>query len=169
MLDTLDAEYSRTATLHASHLLRAILGTLTFGNIQPPGDLDRSPAAVQRAIRFMRRHFDHALTVEAIATHVGFSASHFAHLFRQHAGCPPIEFLVRLRTQTARHYLDTTDLPVAQIAGLVGYADPLYFSRVFKRVTGQSPSGYRAATPVAVVRPGRGTGNSPRVATTREP
>jgi AraC-like DNA-binding protein len=169
MLDALDAEYTRTATLHASHLLRAVLGTLTFGNVQPAGEPGRSPAVVQRAVRFMRRHLDRALTVEAIATHVGFSASHFAHLFRQHAGCPPIEFLVRLRTQTARHYLDTTDLPVAQIAGLVGYADPLYFSRVFKRVTGQSPSGYRAATPVAVVRPGRGTGNSPRVATAREP
>jgi AraC family transcriptional regulator of arabinose operon len=54
--------------------------------------------------------------------------------------------LQAVRLDAARRLLATTDLPVQAVARQVGYADPLYFSRVFRREVGKSPTGFREAT-----------------------
>ena len=53
------------------------------------------------------------------------------------------EYQQELRINQARHLLKTENLPVDEIAWIVGYNDPSYFGRVFKKATGYSPSGYR--------------------------
>ncbi|MGW9124896.1 helix-turn-helix transcriptional regulator, partial [Paenibacillus chitinolyticus] len=65
------------------------------------------------------------------------------YVFRTHAGMGPAEYLLKYRLNMAQRMLFTSDVPVQQIAQAVGIADPFYFSRVFKKQFGISPTKYR--------------------------
>ena len=54
-----------------------------------------------------------------------------------------MQYLTSVRIRRARELLETTDYTVSEIGALVGYDNPLYFSRIFKKQTGVSPAGYR--------------------------
>lgn len=79
-----------------------------------------------------------------LAGMAGLSRSHFSALFRRATGYGPLEYQTRLRMGRARELLDTTDRTVASIAHEVGYADPLYFSRQFRRIHGVTATDHRA-------------------------
>ena len=78
-----------------------------------------------------------------LAAAAGLSVPHFSALFRRLTGYAPIDYLIRQRIQRACRLLDTTTTPVAVIAAEVGYEDPYYFTRCFRRVVGCSPRAYR--------------------------
>ncbi len=69
--------------------------------------------------------------------------SHFAAQFRRATGYSVVEYQTRVRMGRARELLDTTDRTIASVAREVGYGDPLYFSRQFRRIHGTSPRTYR--------------------------
>jgi len=78
-----------------------------------------------------------------LAASAGLSVPHFSLLFRKQTGYAPIDFLIRQRIRVACRLLDTSTEGVAQIASEVGFADPYYFSRSFRRVMGIPPIEYR--------------------------
>ncbi len=82
-------------------------------------------------------------TVAECAALCAMSESRFSHLFRQTMGVSPHQYFLKLRLEQARNYLRDSDLSVAQIAQLTGFEDALYFSRLFKKYYGVSPSLYR--------------------------
>lgn len=84
-----------------------------------------------------------ARRLEELATRAGLSVPHFCLLFRRQTGYAPIDFLIRQRIRQACHLLDTTGAPVIAIATEVGFEDPYYFSRCFRRIMGCSPRAYR--------------------------
>lgn len=71
------------------------------------------------------------------------STSRFLHLFKQYTGTSPHLYKTEIRMEKARELLSSTTLSVAEIGRIVGYADPLYFSRIFKQVAGMAPKVYR--------------------------
>ena len=73
----------------------------------------------------------------------GLSIPHFSLLFKLKTGCCPVDFFNRLRIQKACQRLITTDLSVKEVAFSLGYTDPYYFSRSFKKTMGVSPLGYK--------------------------
>jgi AraC family transcriptional regulator of arabinose operon len=81
--------------------------------------------------------------LEELATAARLSVPHFSLLFRQQTGYAPIDFLLRQRIKNACRLLDTTHTGIAQIGAEVGFEDPYYFSRCFRRVMGSSPLAYR--------------------------
>ena len=83
-------------------------------------------------------------SVEDLADLSGWSASRFAHRFREALGEPPRAFVERLRLDRARQLLRATALPIQDIAGAVGYDDPFHFSNRYRAIHGCSPSGERA-------------------------
>lgn len=85
------------------------------------------------------------MTVAGLAAMARMSPSHFATQFRERVGTSPIKFQTQVRMGRARELLDTTTRSVESIAAEVGYADPFYFSRVFRLVHDVTPSAYRAA------------------------
>ena len=95
------------------------------------------------AIHFMRENVRKRLTLKEIADFIGFSASHFSALFKQKTGHSPLNYLMHLKIQEACHHLDFSDMKVNQISMLVGFDDPFYFSRIFTKTMGSSPSDYR--------------------------
>jgi AraC family transcriptional regulator of arabinose operon len=83
------------------------------------------------------------LTVRDLARQAQMSESGFSHTFKAVAGIPPRRYLIQERIARARELLETTRLSVKEIAAQLGYDDPHYFSRCFRKVTGRPPSAFR--------------------------
>jgi len=83
------------------------------------------------------------ISIERLAQLHGMSTAHFIRSFRAAYGITPAAFRLQARMNQAKYLLSDTDMPVADTARQCGFADPLYFSRVFRRHTGISPSQYR--------------------------
>jgi transcriptional regulator GlxA family with amidase domain len=106
---------------------------------------DESARKVDRSIAYMAAHLNEPLQVSTLAALVNVSPSHFFALFKQHTGCPPMDYFTRLRMRHAGELLFSTSASVKEVAAALGYDDPFYFSRVFKSVHNVSPSHYRTA------------------------
>ncbi|HJN18053.1 MAG TPA: AraC family transcriptional regulator [Armatimonadota bacterium] len=106
-----------------------------------PGD--EAGDLVSTAKRYIRANFGRPLTLQAIADHLFVSRSQLTHKFKDETGQTTMEYLTEVRIATAKQLLRTS-LSVHTIASLVGFSDPQYFSRVFRRVVGESPTASRA-------------------------
>jgi AraC family transcriptional regulator len=103
----------------------------------------REDARVRAAIALMRDRLAEPLTLADIAGEVYLSVFHLVRVFKRATGETPHRFLTRLRIEKAQDLLRDTDLPVARIAPLCGFADPGALSTAFLRHTGARPSAYR--------------------------
>ena len=83
------------------------------------------------------------LSLSAVCGVLGISPSYLSHLFTKGLGVTFTEYLARLRVDAAKILLRTTDLPVSEIAERVGYRDPNYFIRSFKKIVGMTPKSFR--------------------------
>lgn len=89
------------------------------------------------------RYSDSSLSVEQVCDHLHVSQSHFSTVFKQKTGTSFIQYLTEVRMNQAAELLKTTDEKTYMIANNVGYEDPNYFSYVFKKRFGISPTKYR--------------------------
>jgi AraC family transcriptional regulator of arabinose operon len=101
---------------------------------------------VQRAVRYLALNMSEPFRIETVAAHCGLSPSRFSHLFRESLHTTPQQFSEKLRLETAQQLLRQTNLTIAEIASEVGYADPLYFSRRYRRAFGHAPSDRRSVS-----------------------
>jgi AraC-like DNA-binding protein len=115
------------------------------GQGEVPASPGRPPSArkIEQSIAYMMQHLDRPLQVSTLAATVNVSPSHFFALFKKWAGCPPIDYFIRLRMQRACRLLESTSLSVKEIAAKLGYDDAFYFSRIFKSVHAIPPRDYR--------------------------
>lgn len=100
---------------------------------------------VHEAMVFIESRYHDDITVEDIAAACGLNRSYFGKIFKQSVGRSPQEFLLSYRMAKAAELLETTRLPVGEVGGMVGYANPLHFSRAFKNENGVSPKDWRNA------------------------
>lgn len=98
---------------------------------------------VAAALRILETSGARDLDVRQVARTVGTSVSHLHRLFKEALGTSPLRYARERLIAQAREALSTTTLPCQEIAKRLGYDDPLYFSAVFKRLTGISPREYR--------------------------
>ncbi|HET7615471.1 MAG TPA: response regulator [Bacillales bacterium] len=98
---------------------------------------------LQEARTYLDEHYREAVTLEETAEHVRLSPYYFSKLFKEQNGATFIEYLTELRMNRAKELLRTTRLSLKEICFEAGYRNPNYFSRVFKKRTGFSPSRYR--------------------------
>ncbi|GHH99937.1 response regulator [Neobacillus kokaensis] len=96
------------------------------------------------AQRFIRTNYSNDLTLESIADYLNLSPSYFSNLFKKETGENFIEYLTNIRINQAKILLRTTDLKIYEVGRNVGYDNEHYFSRVFKKVSGQSPLLYKS-------------------------
>ena len=98
---------------------------------------------MEHARRYFSEHYNEAISIEDFAQSRGMSVSWFMRNFKQIAKVTPMQYILNIRINNAVTLLETTDYNVAEISAIVGYDNPLYFSRIFKKQRGISPSDYR--------------------------
>jgi len=102
---------------------------------------------VQAAARHLAGQLNSPFQVAAVAKACGLSASRLSHLFKAQVGETLQRYSERLRLESARHLLQETELSVSQVAAELGYSDPLYFSRRYRRLWGCAPLHERRRRP----------------------
>ncbi|MFP4211152.1 MAG: response regulator transcription factor [Alkalispirochaeta sp.] len=100
------------------------------------------PLVLKQAVRFIDTHFAEPLQLTSVAEHCEVSPGYLSRLFAEHIGVSFNDHLNTVRLDTAERMLTEADRPVKEIAYEVGYQDPNYFSRIFKKFKGVSPSRY---------------------------
>ncbi len=128
---------------YASSLLSHFLASMRY-----LGQFRRAKASaekdiVEQAIHYMRENIENRITMAEVLRYVGYSQSHFSTVFKKKTGMSPLSYFNRLKVEHACKLLKTTDLKVNMICYKVGIEDPLYFSRLFSKVMGMSPTDYR--------------------------
>ena len=94
-------------------------------------------------MRYIRANLTHRLTLADIAGHVGLNPQYLSGLFRRETGMVLTDHITQVRLEQAKLLLRHSDRTIQQIAEAVGFQDPKYFSRRFKRSEGVSPRTYR--------------------------
>ena len=98
---------------------------------------------IQEAVTYMEQNFQRDLTVEELSDVCKLNRSYFSKLFKETMGCPPQEFLIRMRLSKATELMRTSRASIGDIAQLCGYPNQLHFSRAFKKRYGVSPREWR--------------------------
>ena len=101
---------------------------------------------IYEVMEYMHNNYSINSTVTDYAGMCGLSPDRFAHLFREVTDVSPHRYITNIRIERARYLLKNTNLNVCEIALSVGMSDPLYFSRIFKKYTGISPSEYKKSS-----------------------
>lgn len=99
----------------------------------------------QSLMHYIDIHFAEDLTNSQLSSIFGFSPAYLSKLFRMETGLSPSDYLSKVRMDYAKLLLEQRpDMLIKNIAAAVGYQDPLYFSRVFKKATGMTTTEYRS-------------------------
>ena len=95
------------------------------------------------SVRFIHEHFYESVSVEQLSSISCVSKSYLSRLFLKRLGMSPMRYLNSVRVDIAKKLLIDSKLSISDIAVKVGFSDPLYFSRVFNKLTGVAPTEFR--------------------------
>ncbi len=98
---------------------------------------------MQATVHYFNESFSQEISIEEYAKNQHMSVCWFIRCFKRYMGITPMQYLTSIRINKAKELLKNTNYTIQEISGLVGYENPLYFSRIFRKQTGHSPSGYR--------------------------
>ena len=98
---------------------------------------------MEYARRYFNEHYNEQISIEDYAQSRNMSVSWFQRSFKQIVNYSPMQYILTIRMNNAASLLESTDYSMAEISAIVGYDNPLYFSRLFKKQKGVSPSEYR--------------------------
>ena len=88
-------------------------------------------------------HYTSPITVEEIAASVNLSPSYFTKLFKEATSFSPYDYLLHVRLEKAKELLEDMTVNIKDVGSSVGYRDSNYFTKVFKRIVGVTPTEYR--------------------------
>jgi transcriptional regulator GlxA family with amidase domain len=91
----------------------------------------------------MEENISQKINLQQIADSLNLSKFYFSKKFLQHTGVSPIRYFLELKIKHACKLLDESNISVKDVALQIGYDDPYYFSRLFKKIMGLSPTQYR--------------------------
>jgi AraC-like DNA-binding protein len=110
----------------------------------PPDGHRAEPHDIWKARRFIEEHAAEHISLTKVAQTVGINATHLSEKFKNVTGVKFVDYISRIRFEKARELLDDVDLRISEIAFTVGFQSLSQFNRVFKKLSGKSPSQYRA-------------------------
>ena len=137
------AERRHGACLHIGELRHDPAESDTRRERIPDGRQKKSNEIIEKADRFMETHFSSEITLEDIAKACALSPFYFSHFYKQETGRNFTQKLTQIRLRKAKELLTHFDIPIKDISAAAGYVDPNYFSKIFKKGTGCTPSEYK--------------------------
>ncbi len=104
---------------------------------------ERSISVVERARSYIDYHFNKDISLDDVSREVDISPYYFSKLFKEETGKNFVEYVTEIRMNRAKELLLGSDMSMKEICSAVGYADPNYFSRTFKKNMGVTPTEYK--------------------------
>ena len=104
---------------------------------------DHHDESIQRAQDWIHTHFQHSISLDAIAAHVGMSPRNFIRRFKAATGHTPLSYTHAVRMSMAKRLLEEEQQTIQEVSQSVGYGDAMFFRELFRRHTGIGPSEYR--------------------------
>lgn len=104
---------------------------------------DTTNATVRKCLLYLHNFYKKPLTLEKIAAHLNLNPNYLCTMFRQYTGQSIFTHLTHVRIEHGARLLQTTDLPVSEIAALSGFRSECLFYRKFKEITGMTPKTYQ--------------------------
>lgn len=98
---------------------------------------------IDDSVAYLKKNFSQGIRLKDLCGRYRLNENYFSSAFKRKVGSPPIKFLHALRIEMAKRLLLHGNERMGEIARIVGYEDPLYFSRIFKKTTGLSPKDFR--------------------------
>lgn len=138
LLDARHSTYPHAAFVHAANNLKQLVCYLAM-----PRPEAAEADIVDRANALMLERLSFGITLDELAEAVHLSRHHFARRYRALTGTAPLARFNQIRMDRACQMLDGTSHSISTVADKLGFEDPYYFSRLFRRVVGLSPSQYR--------------------------
>jgi AraC family transcriptional regulator, arabinose operon regulatory protein len=129
--------------VQASACLHQLLGDLYGLTCQVEPTHKSTEARVETTIQFMRENLSVHISIAELAASVNMSPQYYSQQFREQTGESPRCYFNKLIMSRACEYLICSDDKVEAVAQIFGYTDAFYFSRLFKQITGHTPSTYR--------------------------
>jgi two-component system response regulator YesN len=109
------------------------------------GDSTFLSVPIQRAVEWIQSHLTEELpSIDDIAVQVGLSESHFRRRFHEETGFSPLEYVTRQRVLRAKQLLHDERISITRLAFDLGFQSSGYFAQVFRKMTGMTPTDYRA-------------------------
>jgi AraC family transcriptional regulator, arabinose operon regulatory protein len=144
LLDILEKGYSSDHLEYINICLWQLFSSFLYPEyIAVAGKTHKEGDLVGSAIGYMQNNIEKAISVGEIAEHFNYSSSHFFSLFKKKTGYSPIHYFNQLKIQKSCQYLSFSDISIKELSFKMGFDDPLYFSRVFKKIMGVPPLQYR--------------------------
>jgi two-component system response regulator YesN len=105
---------------------------------------------INRVINCINNEFNKNITLDLVAAEVGLSPQYLSKVFKKKYGSTFIEYITNKRLNYAKELLRKGNMSIKEISKLIGYEDPNYFCKVFKKETGTSPKNYRTKAAIGV-------------------
>jgi len=141
--ETLESGYT-LANLHSSaSKLRFVFSEINRLRLPWHPRARPTEEGLRQSVAWMQRNLRRQADLGELAREAGLSAPHFSAMFKRRTGFAPINYFLRLKIQHACQLLATTPMQIKEISDAIGCEDAFYFSRLFKKIIGQSPRDFR--------------------------
>lgn len=133
------ANYQELLTLLLRHVFLLVNRYLKEGGKPGANSLDE----IERSIRYFNERYKEEINIEEYAKSLHISPCWFSRRFKQVTKVTPLQYIISIRLANAKMLLETKDYNVTETAYAVGFKNPLYFSKLFRKYIGASPSEYK--------------------------
>ncbi|WP_338214880.1 helix-turn-helix domain-containing protein [Companilactobacillus muriivasis] len=143
MIQALTSGFSFESVFYDTQILGTLLAYIVYRSKLPKESKNMGNEHLTRAIQYIYDNLDQHISLEELTQYLGVSVSYLSRIFKKNLNMGANEFITSIKVKQASHYLQNTNLSIKQIAQSLGYNDPYYFSRTFKKVYHISPANFR--------------------------
>ncbi|MDR6845779.1 AraC family transcriptional regulator [Flavobacterium granuli] len=140
IIKLLDSDLSEEKTELVHFKLTTFLSSLCYSDVL---NLNETNDRINLSIIYMKENIGSVLSIDHLAVQAHYSVSRYSELFKQRTGYAPIQYFIRLKIQKSCEYLYFGNMNIKEICNEVGFDDPFYFSRMFKKQIGMAPMQYK--------------------------
>ncbi|MDR1644291.1 MAG: AraC family transcriptional regulator [Tannerellaceae bacterium] len=138
-----DEDMIHYANMSLYHLLSTFIYIHSYRRVKLRAKGEANSFSISSATHYMNENIGKKITLKEMASHFGYSASHFYRLFLKETHSSPMHYFLRIKIERACRFLLDTEMKINQISFILGFDDPYYFSRSFSKIMGVSPRKYR--------------------------